>query len=76
MVRSKATRIDKEFETMLERIRAERIMNGIDHKAESPRRLSKAIARMFNQYPDMRNLLINSKLENDRMKKKGRNIKI
>lgn len=75
MVRSDLLRVDKEFQDMIEHVRAERVVKGIDRKTESPRRISKVLAKMVNSDALLRNTLINVPLENDR-EFRGRKLKL
>lgn len=76
MVRSSPKRIDKEFDEVLNKLRAERFLSGIDGHLESPRRLTKVIARMIKENENVQHDLLNVNLENDRKKRGGRRIKI
>jgi hypothetical protein len=66
MVHSDLLRVDREFQDMIEHIRAERVIRGTDKRSESPRRISKVIAKMVNTDAILRNTLVNVELENDR----------
>ena len=66
MAKGTPMRVDDEFEVAINKIIGERIVRGIDKRAESGRRMTKAIARMINRQPVLKETLILSELEDDR----------
>jgi hypothetical protein len=72
MIKSYVKRMDEEFNILLNEISRERVVRGIDNKTQTPRRLSKAFARMVQKDLNLKETLIKSPLDDDRRYRRKR----